>query len=117
MIQAIRHTVGRAVVSNRHTNSHTHRRRRLECLIHRRHGLLGPGRFGTTPTDGNHRRLIGAVVYRGCDCIQKAGVRVLRKVSDDLYAGRDRAGHFNIQHHLGIWPVWVSGWIVAAIAD
>ena len=56
-------------------------------------------------------------MHGGCDRIQKAGVRVLRKVSDDLCAGRDRAGHFNIQHHFAIRAVRVSGGIVAAVAD
>ena len=56
-------------------------------------------------------------MHGSCDRVQKAGVRVVGEVDDDLRRGCDRSGHFNIQHHLAVRPVRISGWTVAAVAD
>ena len=79
MIAAVRDPVAGAVVARGNAYRDAHRRGRLKGLVHCRHRLRSPARFRPAPTDGNHRGLMGRVVNRGGDGIEKARVGVGRE--------------------------------------
>src|SRR5580698_6513982 len=117
VISAIRHPVARPTISRGYADRDTESGGRLKRIVHRRHRLVGPGRLGTTPTYREDRRLVGRIVDRRGDRVQKTGIRVGSEIDRNVRLGRDRTDDFDIEHHFPIRPVRVPGGCILAPID
>ncbi len=79
------------------------------------HGLGGPVGLGAAPTDGDDAGLVFGVVDGGGDGVDEALVGVGGEVDDDLGAGCDGCGDFDVEHDFAVGAVGVGGRVLAAV--
>ena len=61
------------------------------------------------PTDGDDAGVVGGVVDGGGDGVDEALVGVGGEVDDDLGAGSDGGGDFDVEHDFAVGAVGVGG--------
>src|SRR5208283_3680131 len=89
----------------------------LEGLVEGGQRLLGPRRLGTAPADRDYRRLIGRIMNRGSNRVEKPLIRVGREIHRNVRRGSNRAGNLDIQHHLAVRSVRITSRLVFPVVD
>ncbi len=79
-------------------------------------GCLGrPGGFRATPADGDDGRVVRAVVDGGADGVDEALVGVGSEVDDDVCAGGDGCGDFDVEHDFAVGTIGSVGLVLALV--
>src|SRR5437588_120079 len=102
-------TIGRAVVARGSANGNTEGGGILTCSIKCHHGLLSPLVLRSSPTDRDHRWSVCSVMNRRGESIEKTLVGVRREIHRDTGARRHSACNFDIERHLAVGAVGISG--------
>ena len=73
--------------------------------------------FGRAPADGDDAGFVFGVVDGGADGVDEALVGVGGEVDDDVGAGSDGGGDFNVEHDFAVGAVGVGGAVLAAVDE
>ena len=115
VVLAVSLPVGGAVVAGGYGDGDAESGGGLAGCVERVHGLVGPTGLGAAPADGDDAGFVGGVVDGSGDGVDEALVGVGGEVDDDLCAGRDGGGDFDVEHDLAVGAVGVGGCVLAAV--
>ena len=80
-------------------------------------GLRGPVGFGGAPAERDDAGLVGGVVDGGGDGVDETLVGVGSEVDDDVGAGSDSGGYFDVEHNFAVGAVGVGGGVFCAVNE
>ena len=115
VVLAVGLAVGGAVVAGGHGDGDAEGGGGLAGGVEGVEGLRGPTGLGAAPADGDDAGVVGGVVDGGGDGVDEALVGVGGEVDDDLCAGSDGGGDFDVEHDLAVGAVGVGGCVLAAV--
>ena len=115
VVLAVGFAVGGAAVAGGHGDGNAECGGGLAGGIESVEGLGRPVGFSIAPADGDDAGVVGGVVDCGADGVDETLVGVGCEVDDDIRAGSDCCGDFDIEHDLAVGAVGVGRRVGAAV--
>src|SRR5262249_12254821 len=109
--------IARSAIARCDAHGYSHSSRGLEGLVEGVHRLRSPRGLGTAPADRDYCGVVLRIMNRSGDRVEKALIRVRRKVHRDVSGWSDRAGYLDIEHYFAVGPVRIARRMILAVVD